>query len=106
MAWEKRGDPVNSYYYQSYREGGRVRKRYFGRSERAQLEWIVSAEDRDRRQAVRQSEAEADLALRTAAGWDEVAQFCGAVDAALEAALAGCGYHRHARGEWRKRRGS
>jgi hypothetical protein len=99
MAWEKRGDDF--YYYQSEREGGRVRKKYIGRG---QLAHIIAHADETRRTVKaqrrgRDAEAFADMeGLASAAdGIHEAAEIL------ARAELVAAGYHRH-KGEWRRRR--
>ena len=98
MAWEK-----GRYYTRSRRVAGRVVREYVGTGLGAQL---AAAQDEKQRQEALASR----LALRREkeevseleASLDALDTLCAAfVTATLEAA----GYHQHARGEWRKRRG-
>jgi hypothetical protein len=100
MAWEERGG--KAYYYQAERdETGKVRKRYVGRGEVAEL--IAHADAT--RQRVRQKRREKDREelehmrsfISSALELDE------AVDALVRAQLVAGGLHRH-RGEWRRGR--
>ena len=100
MAWEERNG--NRYYYQAERdERGKVRKRYVGRGEVAQL--IAHADAT--RQRVRQKRREKDREelehmqrlIDASLELDE------AVDALVKAQLVAGGLHRH-KGEWRRGR--
>ena len=99
MAWERRGDGL--YYYRSERENGRVRKRYVGRGEVAEL--VAHADDTRR-------------VVRERRRWDEragldrareISEAGAELDAAAEvlarAEMVAAGYHDH-KGEWRRRR--
>jgi hypothetical protein len=100
VAWERRGDGV--YYYQSEREGGRVRKRYIGNGELAHI--IAHAEEtRCRVWAERKAKerAELDGARSLASAGDEL---YAAVEVLAVAEMVAAGFHRHKGGEWRRRR--
>lgn len=100
MAWETRRG--GRYYYRSRRMGGRVAKEYLGRGPLAELAAAWAEGDR----ADREAQLEADRRRR--GELDDVAQqvgeVCQAVDDVAAAWLTLAGYHRHDRGEWRKRR--
>ena len=99
MAWERRGDGV--YYYQSERQGWRVRKRYIGNGELAHI--IAHAEETRRRvRAERKAKerGELDEARSLASAGNELYE---AVEVLAMAKLVASGYHRH-KGEWRMRR--
>ena len=102
MAWESR-QRGGRYYTQSYREDGRVRRRYVGGGPVGQLAATLDEHDREQRAAVRRAEAaeRAEIAVATAA----VAEVDDLGEALARLALVGAGYHRHHRGAWRKRRG-
>jgi len=101
MVWEQRGNGIY-YYYRSRKIGGRVVKEYVGGGLAGSL---AEREDEARR---RQRDAER-IALRldraafdaAATAHDELSR---AADAMMSAALLAAGYHRHDRGQWRKRR--
>lgn len=101
MAWEKR-KRGGAYYYRSRRVGGRVVKEYVGRGPLAEMAAAWAEEDR----AERLAKAQADRRRRREL--DDVAQQVGeaskAVDDVAAAWLTMLGYHRHDRGNWRKRR--
>ena len=100
MGWKQ----INgrSYYYRSIREGGRVRSEYVGAGEAASLVALLVASDRDQKKTERQDwKAERDQAD---AEDRELAEWCDGVEAVAEAVMILAGYHRHHRGEWRKRR--
>jgi hypothetical protein len=99
VAWERRG--CNLYYYQSEREGGRVRKRYVGTGEEAEL--IAHADAnlrlaREQRQAREGAELERLEAL--CAPLEELSE---AADVLARAQLVASGYHRR-KGEYRRAR--
>ena len=99
MAWERRGDGL--YYYQSERENGRVRKRYVGRGEVAEL--VAHADEtrravRERRRREERAELERARQISEAgAGLDAVAEVL------AWAEMVAAGYHDH-KGECRRRR--
>jgi hypothetical protein len=99
VAWERRGG--NLYYYRCEREGGRVRKRYVGTGEEAEL--IVHADAalrlaREQRQAREGAELERMEAL--CAPLEELSEAAGVL---ARAQLVASGYHRR-KGEWRRAR--
>ena len=87
MAWERRGDGL---YYRSERENGRVRKRYVGRGEVAQL---VAHADETRRAGLERAR--------------ELSEAGAELDAAAEVLarpeMVAAGYHNH-KGRCRRRR--
>ena len=99
MAWEWRGG--NLYYYQSEREDGRVRKRYIGAGEVAEM--IAHADETIRRsRAERRERARTELeeARSLALAGAELHQ---AAEILARAEMVAAGYHRH-KGEWRMKR--
>ena len=91
MAWERRGGKL--YYYQSEREDGRVRKRYIGAGEVAEM--IAHADETIRRtRAERRERARTEL---------EEAELHQAAEILARAQMVAAGYHRR-KGEWRRRR--
>ena len=101
MGWDTRGGR-GRYYTRSRREGGRVVREYLGGGALAQAAADLDALGRERRGLERQQAQEQrqeDAQIEQAVG-----DFCREVEAALRAALESAGYHRHARGQWRKRR--
>ncbi len=97
MPWDKRG-----YYYRKKRIGSRVVSEYIGRGFMANLEAGQDQTERDARayerrelQAQRAKDAQLEAGIIAA---DEL------ISAAMNQALEAAGYHRHARGQWRKRR--
>jgi len=100
MAWEQRGGC--RYYYQSERdEEGRVKKRYIGAGEIAELVAHADETRRHNREARRAKEREELERLQTADA--ELEEFCKAVDTITTAVLVAAGYRNH-KGEWRLRR--
>lgn len=100
MGWEQHGK--YKYYYRAKREYDRIVKQYFGRSETARMQAAIDDVRRKERraaQAARQKEKERLDKL------DEgVEQLCELADLVAHLALTYAGYHRHNKGEWRKRR--
>ena len=99
MGWARRRD--GAYYYRAKKVDGRVVKEDVGAGSLAEL--LAARDARER--AVRLVAAEARRAERAC-----LASVDGAVDAAheavealLRASLVLAGYHRHQRGEWRRR---
>src|SRR5208337_5476 len=109
-----------AYYIRSIRRGARVTSEYVGTGE---LAYAIALLDRDFRaiNRLKRMEIEADRAERIEADRAErariralrerlqgadriVARHFRRVDGAVESALDALGYHRHHRGEWRKRR--
>jgi hypothetical protein len=99
VAWERRGE--NLYYYQAEREDGRVRKKYVGTGEVAEL--VAHADETlrrtraERRDKERAELGEAEVLASAADELDEVAKIL------ARAELVAAGYHRH-KGQWRRRR--
>jgi len=101
MAWEQRGN--QSYYYRSVRSGTRVVKEYAGAGLMGALAEEFDEEQREKRfheRARHQKErATWDALEQPTRDLDELA------DLLMSAALTLAGFHRHDRGEWRRRRG-
>jgi hypothetical protein len=105
VAWERRGDGF--YYYQTERdEDGRVRKKYVGTGEIAEL--VAHADQTMRRtraerreRELREAEAELERLEALVAPVLEISE---AAEVLVRAHLIACGCHRY-RGEWRRRRG-
>ena len=101
MAWEQRGN--RSYYYRSVRSGPRVIKEYAGTGLAGMLAEEFDAEQREQR-ACEQERRE-----RACARWADLEQSARELedlsDLLTAASLTVAGFHRHDRGEWRKRRG-
>jgi len=103
MAWETRGgDSSRRYYYTAQKVNGRVEKRYIGSGSLAESIARLEAIDRGQaeEEATARREGEARLDVLDAA----LAAFCEAVDAQMREVLTGAGYHRHDRGNWRRKR--
>jgi hypothetical protein len=102
MAWERRKDSSNRYYYHSRRlADGRVVKEYHGTGQRGAM-----AANADRQKRAEQSlqlqrhRALLDHIQRVAA---PLMELCEACDVITEAALLAAGYHCH-RSTWRRKR--
>src|SRR5262245_8130442 len=92
------------YYYRSRREGGRVTTEYCGCGYPAGL--FAQLDEIDRRDRLLQqldAKAERDEWRQIDEALDDLVA---AARRAASEALTAAGYHRHHRGEWRKRRGS
>ena len=90
------------YVYETYREGGRVCRRYVGRADWMSAAICLERLDRQRDEEKRQRERapiEAAKMLQTS-----IDAYCGALDGLVSDAMTAAGYHRHKRGAWRKRR--
>lgn len=100
MAWERRGG--RRFYYRKARVGGRVVSEYIGAgvlaSTLAELDGLEREIRKRKRRAERgEREAEADSDR-------EFSAFYGRIETLYHAAMIAAGYHRPARGPWRKRR--
>jgi hypothetical protein len=96
MGWER------GYYYRVRKVNGRVVREYIGAGRVAQLAAQVDALERDKRQLEAQ-ELRQKKAELTALD-DDIKALSQATDLVAQAALLAAGYHRHKRGEWRRRR--
>ena len=101
MAWETRARG-GRYYCRSHRIGGRVVRDYVGRGPFAELIAADDAAQRAERAAVAASRHAQRATL--AAADASLAAFSKTLDRLAAAALTMAGYHRHHRGEWRRRR--
>ena len=101
MGWEKR-ERGGLYYTRSRKVNDRVVREYVGTGLLGELAAEMDALERQHREG----EAEAWRAERERLEVLEapVAKLCEITEALAHAALLACGYHRHNRGEWRKRR--
>jgi hypothetical protein len=100
--WERR-ERGGLYYTRSRKEGARVIREYVGGGILGELAAQVDAGNRQLREeeeASRRAERE-----RLDALMKPVEELCEAAEVIARAALLASGYHRHNRGEWRKRRG-
>ena len=96
VAWEARGG--GRFYYRVVRDDGRVRRLYLGNGPVAEL----AVRDAELRRAERQARARSQARLEAAeAASRELAEL---TDLLAQVALMAAGYHRHDRGNWRKRR--
>jgi hypothetical protein len=101
MAWEQR-ERGGRYYYQSERdEDGKVRKRYIGSGELAEL--IAHAEETRRRAREAKRDREREELERAEALAAPVLEVDEAAEVLARAVLLASGYHRH-KGEWRRER--
>ncbi len=100
MAWE--GRRSRAYYYRSVRQGERVTKEYVGAGLIGQLTAGLDAERQAERDLKRQRRAAALEAWDVLEG--PTRELDDLADLLAGAALILAGYHRHDRGEWRRRR--
>jgi hypothetical protein len=101
MAWEQRGN--KTYYYRSVRVGTRVTNEYVGRGRLASLIAQLDGIEREQR-----SQRRDDLEInrqRWVALESPLLKLDDVTDLFVSAAMTMAGYHRHDRGEWRRRRG-
>ncbi len=88
------------YAYRSKRNGTRIEKEYIGRD--AGIAQFLDTLDRNERESERDGRRAEQAAL------DELdaplLAFDAAVNELVESTLIAAGYHRHQRGQWRKRR--
>src|SRR5215813_11548754 len=96
MGIERRGN--QAYFYRKKRFGRRVVSVYAGSGEGALLEASAREEDRLRRLEQR---AELD---RLMAAEQRLIEAYNRVELIFRAAMTAAGYHKHCRGQWRKRR--
>jgi hypothetical protein len=101
MAWELRGN--RTYYYRSVRSGTRVTKEYAGGGLMGALAEEFEEEQREQRAHERAT------CKKERAKWAALEESARELDDLAElltaAMLTTTGYHRHDRGEWRRRRG-
>lgn len=97
MHVDKRG-----YGYETFREGGRVCRRYIGRGAWVEAAVYLNRLDRERDDDDRQRERAPLESMRASEA--ALNAFCGALDALVSDAMHAGGYYRHKRGNWRKRR--
>jgi hypothetical protein len=100
MALERRGG--GSYYYRKVRREGRVVSQYLGTGPWASLIAIMDGIGRVQREADR--ERWKAIRERMDAEEAEAIDLFDRVEAIARSALESAGYHRHKRGEWRRRR--
>ena len=102
MAWQVVDG--RKYYYRHRRDGGRPRTVYVGAAGSPAAELAAAADDLKRlgrEAAARESHAERER-LRGAEA--PLVRLCAVSDVFTRAALLSAGFHRHHRGQWRRRR--
>ena len=103
MGWETR-QRGGRYYTRSKKIGGRVIREYVGKGPVAELAAASDARARAQREAQttawRAERERIDVAIAP------LEEFCDLVEALGRASLLVAGYHRHHRGEWRRKRGT
>ena len=102
MGWETRAGSASRYYTRSQRAGGRVSREYVGTGLLAEL---VAAEDQLHREAREQAARDRRTERECLEALDgPLLALDARVEALYRAALVVAGYHRHQRGDWRRRR--
>jgi len=97
MGWDRRG-----YFYSARKINGRVVRSYVGSGKVAELAAELDVIERESR-VIKKAEVKIELD-RVAALDESVDEFDSLVEQLALAALDAAGFHRHHRGEWRKRR--
>ncbi len=100
MSWERRRQ--RSYYYRARKVGGRVVKEYIGSGPRAEIAALMDASAREDR-AAKVTSCQAERAGLEAVD-DELTNIDDAIEVMMRTSLVLSGYHRHHRGNWRRRR--
>ena len=105
MAWERRNGCGGPYYTRSrwVAGTGRVVREYVGKGRAGMMAAQLDEEDRAARR--RQRMVERELQAQMDETDKQIRRLCALSDALLGAELTAAGYHRHKRGEWRRRRG-
>jgi hypothetical protein len=105
MAWKY----INGhrYYYRAERIGGKVRYRCMGGEGTGEIYEAFDVGDRERREEARDAERAGLESLRESVAEIErpVEAYRRDVDRLVAEHLTRCGYHRHDRGRWRRKRG-
>jgi hypothetical protein len=99
--WERR-ERGGLYYTRSRKEGGKVIREYVGGGLIGELAARMDAEERRLREEEKTGRREEHERLDALVA--SVEELCEAAEVIARAALIASGYHRHNRGEWRKRR--
>jgi hypothetical protein len=99
--WEKR-QRGGAYYTRSRKVNGRVVREYVGGGVLGEVAARMDAEERRRREE--EAAALKDEQERMETLTAPVEELCEGAEILARAALLVSGYHRHNRGEWRKRR--
>ncbi len=97
MHFDRRG-----YAYETFREGGRVCRRYVGSGDVVGA--VLWLDERDRQEREEKRAAASAQIERAARGTEELKAFCAASDKAFRASMEASGFHRIKRGPWRKAR--
>lgn len=100
MGWEQRGH--RRYFYRTHRVGSRFVREYVGGGLAGYLAAQEHEERRKEHAAARAALERDQEAFAAAAASHQTLERI--VDGLMTAALAAAGYHRHDRGQWRKRR--
>ena len=101
MGWERRGNGL--YYYRAKKIRGRVVKEYVGTGLLAQFASQVDDDERQEKMARDAARREQCAALDTLDM--TLKRYCDIIETTMAQLLEMAGFHRHHRGEWRRRRG-
>jgi hypothetical protein len=101
--WERR-NRGGLYYTRSRKVDGRVVREYVGGGVLGEIAARMDADERRQREEEAAFWIEERESLETLDGLTE--ELYEAAEVLAQAALVAAGYHRHKRGEWRKRRGN
>jgi hypothetical protein len=100
MPWSQAGK--RRYFYRSERRDGRPVRVYVGAGEAAEL--AAAAEDLRRLDRAIDARERLEEQVRLQEAEAPLLELCEATDVLARAALTAAGFHRHSRGEWRRRR--
>ncbi len=103
MAWETR-QRGGRYYTRSKKVHGRVIREYVGTGLVGEL--AAAADERERAERQAQQAAWRAECERIESAIAPLEEFCDVVETLARASLLLAGYHRHHRGEWRRKRGT
>ena len=99
--WEKR-ERGGRYYTRSHKLNGRITREYVGGGALGHLAAFTDAQERLRREEAAAAWKEEQERMEALAA--PVEQLCEHAEVLARATLLAAGFHRHNRGEWRKRR--
>jgi hypothetical protein len=102
VAWETRRPGGPRYYTRTRRAGRGWEREYLGTGPRAEA--AAAADELRRAEQQVQAAARRQERDRHEAAQAPLRQLCDVTDLLVRAALLLAGYHRHARGQWRRRR--
>ena len=101
MAFEKRKG--NAYYYESVRDGDRVRKKYHGKGLAAMAKSLVAMREQQRKRDEREQVRNFEQAVELGDEWVQMIE--NSCNTMMTATLVAAGLHQEKGRNWRKRRG-